>query len=102
MPRVDAQLQRLLSDLLLREYDAGSDLVTVMDVHTTRDLKEATVIVSATADLERHVTALNRQARTLRNFLKPQLDFKIIPSLTFKPDAKRDEITRVESLLDQL
>lgn len=102
MQKVDAQLQRLISQLILNEYDAGHDLVTVTGVHTTRDLKQAQVVITATERMPQHVAALNRMARNLRELLKPQLDFKIIPALQFQADDKGEEITRVEALLDRI
>lgn len=102
MERVDAQLLRLLSECVLEEYDANNDLVTLTSVHTTPDLHEAEVMVTASARLTDHVQALNAQRRTLQRAIKPLLDFKTIPNLTFRADEKGEEIGRVEHLIDQL
>lgn len=101
MDRVNAQLLRLLSKLVQSEYQTP-DLVTLTDVHTTRDLEQAKVSVSAQSNLREHVQALNKRARGLRNALRPQLDFKVIPNLTFIEDAANENIVAVESILDKL
>lgn len=102
MEKVDAQLLRLLSELLVEEYDAGNDLVTLTAVHTTPDLHNARITVTASANLGSHIIALNRQRWALQRSLKPFLDFKTIPNLFFQADTTGDAIDRVEHLLDQI
>lgn len=101
MERVNELLRTMLSELILEKYTTN-DLVTLVDVRTTRDLKAATVFVSATEHLQDHVDALNRLAPELQQLIKPKLDFTAIPALTFKADETGDQISKVEDILDRL
>ncbi|MGI6103101.1 MAG: ribosome-binding factor A [Patescibacteria group bacterium] len=102
MERVDAHLQRRLGELIAEEYDVGNDLVTVSRVRTTRDLRQADVYLVASDRTDEHVAALQQLAPRLQDTLKPELNFKAIPRLTFRNDAEQAEITRVEELLEDL
>lgn len=102
MERVNVLLKELLSNILANDYNAGNDLVTLIDVSTTRDLSTALVIVNANSNLSVHIEALNARAREFQCLIKPQLAFKIIPRITFKADANSNNIERVEQILDSL
>lgn len=101
MERVNDVLRGLLGPLILEMYTTN-DLVTVIAVSTARDLKSATVTVTASNNLSEHVKGLNRLAPELQKMIKPKLDFRAIPKLTFEADARGAEIGRLESILDQL
>ena len=101
MERVNDLLRMLLGELIFEQY-TSDDLVTLVDVRTTRDLRESTVFVSASAHLPEHVEALNRLAPVLWRRIKPKLDFPAIPRLTFKADTTGDSISKVEDILDRL
>lgn len=101
MERVNELLRTMLSEFVLTKYTTD-DLVTLVDVRTTRDLKQATVFVTASANLSDHVAALNRLAPELQRLIKPKLDFTSIPRLTFQADETGDSISKVEDILDQL
>lgn len=102
MDRVNAQLVRLLSTIIQDEITDSSDLVTVTDVTTTRDLKQTTAAISAAKDASRYVALLNERSFEIRNKLRPQLGFKVIPYITFIEDVRGPDIARVEAILDDL
>ena len=102
MDRVNAHLLRILSELIRDELGANNDLITLTDVTATRDLKEATITVTAIGSLEEHVKLLNQRRGSIRHRLKPLLDFKTIPNLTFVADTHGHDITHVEQILDAL
>lgn len=102
MDRVNAYLLRLLSEIVRAELGDNNDLITLTDVLTTRDLKEATVTVTAMQSLNGHVFELNRRRSAIRNRLKPLLDFKTIPNISFIADTQGNDIAQVEQLLDSL
>ncbi|MBI4023232.1 ribosome-binding factor A [Candidatus Berkelbacteria bacterium] len=102
MPRVDAQLHRVVSQLIAELYDAGADRLTVTGVHTTRDLKSAQVALTASAHDQVHLRELERIQDRIQRELGGRLRLKFTPHLTFRLDTHSDEIGRVESLLDRL
>ncbi len=102
MDRVNAQLLRLLSTLVQDEITDSSDLVTVTDVTTTRDLQQVTVFVSAAQHTADYVRRLNERSGQLRSKLRPLVDFKVIPYITFVEDVRGPDIARVEAMLDSL
>lgn len=102
MDRVNAYLLRILSEIVRAELGDNNDLITLTDVVTTRDLKEATVTVSAMQLLNLHVQELNQRRGAIRSKLKPLLDFKTIPNLSFVADTHGNDIAHVEQLLDSL
>lgn len=102
MDRVNANLLRLLSDIIRHELEAIDDLVTLTTVTTTRDLQNATIYVTAIDHAEEHVASLNKKSFEIRKQLKPLLDFKLIPNLNFVVDVRSHDITDVEAILDTL
>jgi ribosome-binding factor A len=102
MDRVNAHLLRLLSEIVRGESGENNDLITLTDITTTRDLKEATITVTAMQSVDLHVKELNHRRTAIRNRLKPLLDFKMIPNLTFVADMHGNDIAQVEQLLDSL
>lgn len=101
MERVNEMLRSMLSGLILERHPS-TDLVTLVTVDTTRDLKLAKVYVSASANLDEHVAALNGLSPELQATIKPRLDFRTIPTLQFVADRSGDAIARVEGILDRL
>lgn len=101
MERVNDVLLNLLSPLILELYPTN-DLVTVIAVETAGDLRSATVTITAAENVPQHVKALNKLAWELQKIIKPKLDFRAIPKLTFVADTRGAEVGRLESILDQL
>ncbi len=101
MERVNDVLVGLLAPLIEELYPTN-DLVTVIAIQTAGDLRSATVTVTAGANIDEHVKALNELAGELQTIIKPQLDFRAIPKLTFVADRHGAEVGRIESILDQL
>lgn len=101
MQRVNELLLNLLGPLI-QERHPTDDLVTLIAVQTAGDLRSATVTITAAANVDEHVVALNQLAWELQATIKPKLDFRAIPKLTFVADRHGAEVGRLESLLDQL
>lgn len=101
MERVNELLRSLLGALVYEKHPSD-DLVTIISVLTARDLKSATVIITASQHVDEHVKALNRLAPEFQAAIKPKLDFRAIPRLTFQADVHGAEVGRLESLLDTL
>lgn len=102
MDRVNAHLLRVLSKIVQEEIADSSDLITLTDATTTRDLKQVTVSISAAQQVGEYVRRLNARKEQIRQKLRPLLDFKVIPYIIFVEDSRGDDINRVEALLDTL
>lgn len=99
MQKVNALLQKLISELILSEYDAEGDFIVVKAVDTSRDLSLARVYIGSFNNPQKHVEELNYKARELKKLLRPHLHMRTIPNLEFKIDEKGDEIDFVENFL---
>lgn len=102
--QVNANLQRELSNLLLEQDVAENSLVTVTEVFTAPDLRQATVWISV-LDREKAaeiIESLNKRSSEFYGPLRTRLKMKHIPKLTFKFDEQGDQLERLNSLLDNL
>lgn len=102
MDRVNAHLLRILSTIVQDEIADSSDLITVTSAVTTRDLKQVTLFITATDRTAEYVKLLNSRAGKIRQTLRPHLDFKVIPYVTFVEDQHASDIAKVEQLLDTM
>lgn len=100
MQKVNSLIQKLIAELLITEYDAQGDFVSIKDVDTTRDLSHSRIFVSATNNTNRHIKNLNEITWHLRKLIKPKLSFRTIPNLEFVEDIKGDSIETIEQLLN--
>ncbi|MGB9428663.1 MAG: 30S ribosome-binding factor RbfA [Gammaproteobacteria bacterium] len=101
--RIAAQLQRELSELILREVkDPRVHLVTVTNVDVSPDLSNAKVQISvlgADGPQPEVVAALNHAAGFLRHHLGRALKLRSIPELRFSYDEVLDRAARLETLI---
>ncbi|MBY0421893.1 MAG: 30S ribosome-binding factor RbfA [Parvularculaceae bacterium] len=89
----------------LREPALRGLSITVSEVRTSPDLKQATAFVTPLgggakgADVPAVVAALNRVAPHLRGHLGKKIDMKFTPALKFLADESFDEAQKIEALL---
>lgn len=89
----------------LREPALRSASLTVSEVRTSPDLKQATVFcapLGASIDREKHpeiYAALNRAAPHIRHLLGQRIDMKFTPALVFRSDNSFAEARRIDELL---
>ncbi len=102
--RVSDLLKKEVASMLL--YDVKDprigDMVTIMGVEVTGDLRHATFFMSVMGDKAQKESALAgmRQARGfIRRTLGRRLDLKRIPELHFQLDTTLEEQERIEKLL---
>ncbi len=78
--------------------------VTVTAVAVSADLRHAKVFVSLLQDAQmtRALAGLNRAAGFIRGELGRRLRMRLIPELSFHPDATIERAERIQFLLDQL
>ena len=104
--RVNALLQQALSELLQNEVaDPRLDLVTVTDVETSSDLRQAHVYVTFLAtpkDQGESLEALKKATGYLRRQLGQKVYLRYLPELNFHMDPSIEAGLRIDSILDEL
>lgn len=105
--RVNALLAEEISDLIRKEIQDPrlSTLVSVTEVHTSPDLRNATVMVSVLGteeEADRALAALRHAAGFLRHEMAARLRIKHIPELVFKRDTSLETGARVLQLLKEI
>ena len=105
MEKVDAMLKREIATILnekLSMEEAG--LITVTQVVTADDLKDATVWVSVLgADVSLVVDNLNEKVWEIKSYLKErEIKLKYLPNLHFKADRTAEKAARVDELLKEI
>ena len=106
LDRVNQLIKEEVSLLLQRELkDPRLGFVTVTEVDTSNDLRQAKVFVSVlggdeqwTASLE----ALQSARGFIRNWLRQHLDLRMTPELVFRPDRSMEHAARIQALLKDL
>ena len=103
MRRVDEAIRQVLADALAAELaDPRVGFVTVTDVKTSPDLRNARVFVSVLGDESARAESLAglRSAHgVLQGAIAGQLHLKRTPTLEFVYDSTTDRALRVETLL---
>lgn len=103
--RVADQIQIELADIIQRRLkDPRRGFFTLTGVRVTRDLRQATVFVSALDDgeLRRALSTLGRAKGFLRSELAKRIRLRFLPELHFAPDEAVGRGVRVEELLREL
>ena len=99
------EIRHLLSALFaradFRDPALVGEHVTVAEVRVSPDLKNATAFVSRLGqpDLAPLLPALKRAAPFLRGELARQMRLRVVPQLSFQPDAALEYATKVDALL---
>ncbi len=103
--RVSENIRHALSDILgredLRDPALGSVSITVSEVRTSPDLRNATVYVLPLGgeNQEEVLKALNRAAPYLGGLLSRSVHMKYMPRLKFVADETFDESGHINTLL---
>jgi ribosome-binding factor A len=104
--RVNALIRQALSELLQREVaDPRLGFVTVTDVDTTSDLRQAHVYVSflgTSEEQEEGLKALTKAAGYLRHQLADVVYLKYLPELIIHLDESTERGLRIDRILDDL
>ncbi|MGH7997695.1 MAG: 30S ribosome-binding factor RbfA [Opitutaceae bacterium] len=103
--RVNELVQRELSEILRRRYQAEAVAITIAEVRIAPDLREGRVFVSIVGDepyAQERLRWLRRQAPVLREELGRRIVLKYLPKLDYVADRGVARGTRVLRLLDEL
>ena len=101
--QVDESLKELLAEIIERQVtDPRLEFVTVTGVSVTRDMRYATVFVTAHGGAERYAEMLagfDSARGRIRALLGERIRMKFVPELTFAVDESVDEGARIDSAL---
>ncbi len=101
--KIREEIKRRLSEILQYETrDPRLELVTVMDVRLSSDLRHATVFVgvaSLTASEEEAIAVLKEHRGFFRSELAKRLHLRHTPELVFEIDPLEQQARRIEELL---
>jgi ribosome-binding factor A len=103
--RVNELIQREMSNLLRRKYNADAAPITITAVQCTPDVREAKVFVSVTGDDEQtadRMKWLRKHNKELRFALGDIIILKHMPVFTFELDTVTDRGNRILGLLDEI
>ena len=105
--RVGELIRRALSDVFsrgdLHDPDLRAVSITVGEVRTSPDLKQASVYVLPLGGKDRDVVldALNRNRREIRREMNAHVTLKFSPELRFLADTSFDQMDETRRLLNQ-
>ena len=106
LDRVNQLIKEEISLLLQRELkDPRLGFVSVTEVETSKDLRQAKVYVSVLGGDEQwksSMAALTSARGFVRNWLRQHLDLRVIPELEFRPDHSMEHAARIQALLRNL
>lgn len=97
LAKINENLRREISLVILEHYSNKWGVVVVSDVQISADYKFARVWVIAD---ESTINKLNEAGPEISKRLKPRLVMRHIPRLTFLPET--NEIDHVEELLEKI
>lgn len=103
--RVNELIQRELSDILRKRYQAESVVITISGVKVAPDLRDGRVYVSVTGtpeEAEAKLRWLRSKAHDLRHELGRRIVLKYLPQFTFSLDNSTARGNRILQLLDDI
>lgn len=103
--RVNELIQRELSGLLRRKYNAEAAPITITAVEVTPDTRQGKVFVSVTGDEEQaaeRLKWLRKHAKELRFAIGELIVIKHMPVLTYELDTVTDRGNRILGILDEI
>lgn len=103
--RVNELIQRELSDILRKHYQAEAVIMTVTEVRVTPDLREGRVFISIVAEPEEaklKLRWLRKKAAPIRKELSQRIVLKYLPKLEYVLDDSAERGTRIVQLLEEV
>ena len=106
LDRVNQLLKEEVSMLLQRELkDPRLGFVTITEVETTKDLRQAKIFVSVLGTDEQWRSSLQGLASArgfIRHWLREDLDLRVTPTLEFRADRSMEHAAHIQALFRQL
>jgi len=101
--RINELVQRELSDILRKRYQAEAVTLTITEVRVAPDLRDARVFVSVVGteeEAELKLRWLRKQSGPIREELSKRIILKYLPKFEYRLDRSLVKTTRVLGLLD--
>lgn len=106
LDRVNQLIREEISLLLQREMkDPRLGFVTVTEVDTSADLRQAKIYVSVLGGEEQwtaSLKALESAKGFIRNWCRDHLDLRITPALSFRADRSMEHAAHIQALLKRI
>jgi len=105
IPKVQHQINRILSEVLLKERDAlGVGIVSINDILVSRDLSTVKVLVSFIAEVnqQKAFQKLLRNTNKIQTHLYKNFPVKKVPKIIWQLDNNPDAAYRIEKILDDI
>lgn len=102
--RVNELLRKEMSQLLLKEIDFDQSMVTITEVDTSPDLRQAKIKISVLPEksTEAVLKRLEKNIFDLQQQLNKKLNMRPVPKLRFVIDKASIKEQRVEELLQKI
>jgi len=102
--RVNELLKEEVSQLLLKEMDFNNCLVTITEVETSADLRQAKIKISVLPPQKTDfiLKKIKRRIYPLQQQINHKLNMRPVPKLIFCVDKVSQKAQRVEDLLRQI
>lgn len=103
--RVNELMKREISELLHTRYQTEATLITVMEVDTSPDLRNAKVYYSVFGDVSAEVRArrfFEKRNSDIRSMVAKKVTLKYLPNLEFIYDPSNRRGMEVTQILDEL
>lgn len=103
MIKIDSLLLRALREIIIRTHQHTSfGIMNVTRVHTSKDLKNCTVYVSAERNCDDVCIFLKRRVGVIQKELSEKIELRHTPKLCFKYDDSTDYISNIQSLITKI
>ena len=103
--KVNELLKRELGKIILKELEFSRDiLITITDVESSPDLREAKIWVSVIPENQIFLAlrVLKRNIYNLQKKLDKRLKMRPVPRIEFLKESKSEEAQKIEEILDKI
>ena len=103
--RINELVQRELSDILRKRYQAETVNVTITEVRVAPDLRDARVFVSILGDddaIEQKLWWLRKQAADIRREISRRIVLKYLPKFEYRLDKTTAKSARLLAMMDDM
>ena len=82
--RINAEMKRVISNILLTDLPLQQDnIISVLNVETSKDLEEAKIYISVLKDRQKVLEKLNEATPYIRHLIGQKMKIRKIPKLKF-------------------
>lgn len=103
--KVNELIKRELGKIILKEIEFPRDtLITITNVDTSPDLREAKILISAIPENQtpQSIRLLRRNIYDLQKKLDKRLRMRPVPRIEFFKETKLEEAQKIEEILDKI